>query len=102
MDEYELPQENTEARTGRCRSRSDGHHGPRSTSNDPPNYVLGVVLFAVALFFAGMSTKLRGDGVRKALLAVGCAVFIGDGGVDRHLPGQHLRVACALARMAQV
>jgi hypothetical protein len=41
------------------------------------NYVLGVVLFAVALFFAGMSAKLRGSGPRKALLAVGCLVFLG-------------------------
>ena len=31
------------------------------------NYVLGVVLFAVALFFAGMSTKLTAAGLRKAL-----------------------------------
>ncbi len=28
MDEYELPQENAEARQSRCRSRSDGRHGP--------------------------------------------------------------------------
>ncbi len=41
------------------------------------NYVLGVVLFAVALFFAGMSTKLHGAGPRKALLVVGCLVFLG-------------------------
>ena len=41
------------------------------------NYVLGVVLFAVALFFAGMSTKLKGAGPRKVLLAVGCFIFIG-------------------------
>jgi hypothetical protein len=41
------------------------------------NYVLGVVLFAVALFFAGMSTKMKGAGSRKALLAVGCILFIG-------------------------
>jgi hypothetical protein len=41
------------------------------------NYVLGVVLFAVALFFGGMSAKLRGEGPRRALLAVGCVVFIG-------------------------
>jgi hypothetical protein len=41
------------------------------------NYVLGVVLFAVALFFAGMSTKLTGPGPRKALLLVGCVVFTG-------------------------
>ena len=41
------------------------------------NYVLGVVLFAVALFFAGMSTKLHGAGARKVLLVVGCLVFVG-------------------------
>ena len=41
------------------------------------NYVLGVVLFAVALFFAGMSTKLTAPGIRKAMLAVGYIVFLG-------------------------
>ena len=41
------------------------------------NYVLGVVLFAVALFFAGMSTKLGAGGMRKAMLVVGCVLFLG-------------------------
>jgi hypothetical protein len=41
------------------------------------NYVLGVVLFAVALFFAGMSTKLSSPGPRNALLIVGWLVFAG-------------------------
>jgi hypothetical protein len=41
------------------------------------NYVLGVVLFAVALFFAGMSTKLTALGLRKAVLAVGFVLFAG-------------------------
>ena len=41
------------------------------------NYVLAVVLFAVALFFAGMSTKLRTPGPRMVLVAVGCLVFAG-------------------------
>ena len=41
------------------------------------NYVLAVVLFSVALFFAGMSTRLRGAATRKALLIVGCLVFLG-------------------------
>ena len=41
------------------------------------NYVLGVVLFAVALFFAGMSTKLPSPGPRKAMLVVGCLLFVG-------------------------
>lgn len=41
------------------------------------NYVLGVVLFAVSLFFAGMSTKLHGSGSRKVILAIGCLLFVG-------------------------
>jgi hypothetical protein len=44
------------------------------------NYVLGVVLFAVALFFAGMSTKLAAPALRKAMLAVGCLLFLGTVG----------------------
>jgi hypothetical protein len=40
------------------------------------NYVLGVVLFASALFFAGMSTKLQLRGARVALLTVGCVIFL--------------------------
>lgn len=42
------------------------------------NYVLGVVLFAVALFFAGVSTKLPSSGPRKAMLAAGWIVFLAD------------------------
>ena len=41
------------------------------------NYILGVVLFASALFFAGMSTKLTSPRLRVALLAIGCVVFLG-------------------------
>ena len=40
------------------------------------NYVLGVVLFAVALFFAGMSTKLTAPGLRKTMLVVGYLIFL--------------------------
>lgn len=41
------------------------------------NYVLGVVLFASALFFAGMSAKLNAPKLQVALLVVGCLVFLG-------------------------
>jgi hypothetical protein len=41
------------------------------------NYVLGVVLFSVALFFAGMSTKLSSPGLRKVAVGIGCVVFLG-------------------------
>ena len=41
------------------------------------NYVLAVVLFAVALFFAGMSTKLREERTRKFAVGLGCIVLVG-------------------------
>ena len=41
------------------------------------NYVLCVVLFAAALFFAGMSTKLRARRLQTVLLAIGLVVFVG-------------------------
>jgi hypothetical protein len=41
------------------------------------NYVLGVVLFAVALFFAGMCTKLKDARLRTATVVLGCVVFVG-------------------------
>jgi hypothetical protein len=41
------------------------------------NYVLAVVLFATALFFAGMSARLRTRRLRIAMLAFGLVVFVG-------------------------
>lgn len=41
------------------------------------NYVLGVVLFAVSLFFAGMSTKLAAPRLRQVTVALGCAILVG-------------------------
>ncbi len=41
------------------------------------NYVLGVVLFAAALFFAGISTKAGTVRLRRTLLSFGVVVFLG-------------------------
>jgi hypothetical protein len=41
------------------------------------DYVLGVVLFSVALFFAGMSMRLPARRLRIVLLAFGIAIFVG-------------------------
>jgi hypothetical protein len=41
------------------------------------NYVLALVLFASALFFAGMSTKLTSPRLRVVMLSIGGAVFLG-------------------------
>jgi hypothetical protein len=41
------------------------------------NYVLAVVLFAVSLFFAGISTRLHSTGPRTAILGLGYVLFLG-------------------------
>jgi hypothetical protein len=41
------------------------------------NYVLAVVLFASALFFAGISTKLSSPHLKLIVLGLGCALFLG-------------------------
>jgi hypothetical protein len=41
------------------------------------DYMLAVVLFAIALFFAALSTRLRSRDVRIALLAVGWVALLG-------------------------
>jgi hypothetical protein len=40
------------------------------------NYMLAVVLFASALFFAGISSKFTGLGVRAAILGIGCVLAL--------------------------
>ena len=40
-------------------------------------YVLGVVLFSVALFFAGISSRLGTPRARAVILGVGCFVLLG-------------------------
>jgi hypothetical protein len=75
MDEYQL-----EARTTAQRLDAEGEEYSAAVRRDVQragNYVLGVVLFAVTLFFAGMSTRLGGRGARTAMLTVGCLIFVG-------------------------
>jgi ferric-dicitrate binding protein FerR (iron transport regulator) len=75
MDEYQL-----QARLDAERLDAEAEQFAASVRRNlqrAANYVLGVVLFAVSLFFAGMSAKLRGSGTRRALLVVGCVVFVG-------------------------
>ena len=75
MEEYQL-QARTEAERADAEAEVMAAAVRRNVQRSA-NYVLAVVMFAVALFFAGMSTKLKGEGARKALLLVGCVVFVG-------------------------
>ena len=49
----------------------------RQSNQRSDNYVLAVVLFAAALFFAGISTKLTMPRQRVALLLFGYFLFFG-------------------------
>ncbi len=49
----------------------------RQSNQRSDNYVLAVVLFAAALFFAGISTKLSMPRQRMAVLALGFLLFFG-------------------------
>jgi hypothetical protein len=76
---FALPQYRLEARAEA--DRLDAHAErfaaqARRNIQRATNYVLGVVLFASALFFAGMSTKLTSPKLRVTMLSIGCAVFL--------------------------
>ncbi len=74
MPQYKLAAQ-TEA--DRLEARAEVNAGEmRINIQRASNYVLGVVLFASALFFAGVSTKLTSPRLRVALLAIGCIVFL--------------------------
>jgi hypothetical protein len=49
----------------------------KSANQRADNYMLAVVLFATALFFAGIGGKVQTRGARAAILGLGSAVFLG-------------------------
>ena len=56
---------------------TEASHEVRIDIQRADNYVLAVVLFAVSLFFAGISTRLHRTGPRAAILALGYVLFVG-------------------------
>lgn len=75
MPEYRIAKE-AEAR--RLVAESERETAAARESNQrSDNYVLAVVLFAAALFFAGISTKLSASNQRLVVLAFGYAIFAG-------------------------
>ena len=74
-----MPQYRLEARTESERLSAEAEVYAAQVRRDiqrASNYVLGVVLFASSLFFAGMSTKLASRRLRVVMLSIGCAVFV--------------------------
>ena len=77
---FAMPQYKVSARAEADRLNEEAEvHAAQARRNiqRASNYVLGVVLFASALFFAGMSTKLTSPRLRIVMLCIGCTVFLG-------------------------
>ena len=62
-------------REARRRGRGVGRRGATDIQRSS-NYVLTVVLYAVVLFFAGMSTRLRDRRLRWVMTIAGCLVLL--------------------------
>jgi len=75
MPEYKLSATTDERRADVvAKAEADAVHRNVVRASD---YVLGVVLFATTLFFAGLSTRLTSPRVRWSALALGWVVFVG-------------------------
>jgi hypothetical protein len=75
MPQYRL-QASAEADRLEVRAAGESEHA-KEANERADNYMLAVVLFASALFFAGISIKLRTLSTRVAILALGWVVFLG-------------------------
>jgi hypothetical protein len=75
MPEYQLEAREEAARQDEITAQNSAKS--RENLQRQSNYVLGVVLFATALFFAGMSTRVSMRPLRLLILGMGCAVFLG-------------------------
>jgi hypothetical protein len=75
MSQYKLA---ARAEADRLQAEADAYSAAgRTDVQRATNYVLAVVLFAVSLFFAGMSTKLRARRLQILLLGLGSAMSLG-------------------------
>ncbi|MBS1879716.1 MAG: hypothetical protein JST31_09400 [Actinobacteria bacterium] len=75
MPQYK-PAKKTEAEALEVKAEATAA-GARQANQRSDNYVLAVVLFAAALFFAGISTKLKLPRQRMFVLGLGYLLFVG-------------------------
>jgi hypothetical protein len=75
MPEYRLA---ATAKADALEQKAGANATVAAVANERANdYVGAVVLFASALFFAGISTKLQSQGARLSILGLGCLLFVG-------------------------
>jgi hypothetical protein len=77
---FDLPQyrlkASVEADGLEATAAADSQHA-KDANQRADDYMLAVVLFASALFFAGISAKLQGSTAKVALLGLGWLIFLG-------------------------
>ena len=76
MDEYDVAARDAAKRLDAAAEKSAAE--VRLDIQRSSNYVLTVVLYAVVLFFAGMSTRLRNKRLRWVMTLTGLAVLIAN------------------------
>ena len=76
-DEAVSPEGVDRKQAGSTWPRPTDSQAAKDANQRADNYMLAVVLFATALFFAGISTKLDIPSMRWTLLALGWTVFLG-------------------------
>ena len=77
---FVTPQYRLAAQTAaqRQEARAAGSSNESKDANERANdYMLATVLFACALFFAGISSKLQTEGARTWVLGLGWVLFVG-------------------------
>jgi hypothetical protein len=77
---FAMPQYRLKARAEADRSEATAaafSDQAKDANQRADNYMLGVVLFASALFFAGISTKVRSTGARAVIVGLGWVIFLG-------------------------
>jgi hypothetical protein len=75
LPQYRLQAEAHAAQLERTAAANAEHSKEANQRAD--NFMLAVVLFACALFFAGLSTKLQTERARAWVLGMGCSLFVG-------------------------
>ena len=77
---FAMPQYRLAAQTAAQRQEANAAASSNDSkdANERANdYMLATVLFACALFFAGISSKLQTEGARTWVLGLGCVLFVG-------------------------
>lgn len=77
---FDLPQyrlKSSAAASSLEREAANDSEQSKDANERADNYMLAVVLFASALFFAGISTKLHTETARRVVLGIGWLMFLG-------------------------